>query len=396
MVDDILAVTNCSPQSTQVNNVVNTFMELEKLKLSETKCHKLHIGGERRTCPDLKVHGRTLGESSVETYLGDKLHNSGKNQTNLDSRLAKGHGKVRTIMAIIKDTPLGWWRIKAGLRLRNAMLINGMLFNSESWHGITLKDIEKFEKIDDSLLRALTDSHSKIPIPALYMDLGVVPLRFILAARRILYLHTILTRDLSEITKKIYLAQQQDPLEGDFYKLVMNDIEMIELKMNEDDISKVTKASLMKRVKVKYKEAAYKYLTTQKASKRKMDHMKYTHLETQPYMCSPIFLREDSSMLLRLRTRTVRGIRTDFGDMYIEKSCPLTGCTETYDSLPHVLVCSALQTKQNEIQDMHYMDVFSDNVHVQKSITATFTRLLQRREDLLESTPDASTSGPMH
>ena len=54
-------------------------------------------------------------------------------------------------------------------------------------------------------------------------------------------------------------------------------------------------------------------MTAQKASKRKIDHMKYTHLETQPYMCS--LLREDSSMLLSLRTRNVRGIRTDFGDM---------------------------------------------------------------------------------
>ena len=48
MVDDILAVQKCSPQSVQVNTVVNTFMELEKLTLSKTKCHNLHIGKKQK------------------------------------------------------------------------------------------------------------------------------------------------------------------------------------------------------------------------------------------------------------------------------------------------------------------------------------------------------------
>ena len=43
MVDDVLAVQKCSPQSVQVNIVVNTFMELIKLTLSKSKCHNIHM-----------------------------------------------------------------------------------------------------------------------------------------------------------------------------------------------------------------------------------------------------------------------------------------------------------------------------------------------------------------
>ena len=108
---------------------------------------------------------------------------------------------MNTILAMVKEAPLGWRKIRAGLELRKAMLVNNMLFNSESWHGLGHTDIAAFKKVDLALLRGLTNGHSKIPIPALYLDLGVQPLRFTLAARRILYLHTILNRGENELTK---------------------------------------------------------------------------------------------------------------------------------------------------------------------------------------------------
>ena len=51
MVDDILAIQKCSPQSVQLNSVIRTFMELEKLTLSKTKCHKIHTRQSNRNCP---------------------------------------------------------------------------------------------------------------------------------------------------------------------------------------------------------------------------------------------------------------------------------------------------------------------------------------------------------
>ena len=100
MVDDVLGVQKCSPQSTQLNTAVNSFMNLEKLKLSKNKCHKIHIGKEDRNCPDLQVHGETMHESSAEKYLGDIFHKSGKNGENIKTRIAKGYVRVNTILAI--------------------------------------------------------------------------------------------------------------------------------------------------------------------------------------------------------------------------------------------------------------------------------------------------------
>ena len=99
MVDDVLGVQKCSPQSLHLNRTVNSFMDLEKLKLSKKKCHKIHIGPQDRNCPDLKVHGKMMHKSSAEKYLGNIFNKSGKNKENIETRVAKGYQRVNTIFS---------------------------------------------------------------------------------------------------------------------------------------------------------------------------------------------------------------------------------------------------------------------------------------------------------
>ena len=74
--------------------------------------------------------------------------------------------------------------MEAGLRLRQAMLINGILYNSEAWHNVNDKDVNILEKVDEALLRGLLQAHPKIPLEALYLETKCIPIRYILASRR--------------------------------------------------------------------------------------------------------------------------------------------------------------------------------------------------------------------
>ena len=60
-----------------------------------------------------------------------------------------------------------------------------MLTNVESWFGLTDKEVETLEKLDEQLMRRIMSAHSKTSIPALYLELGCVPIRFIIMQRRI-------------------------------------------------------------------------------------------------------------------------------------------------------------------------------------------------------------------
>ena len=67
MVDDVLGIQKCSAKSRRLNNVINTFIELEKLTLSQKKCHIVHVGKNLQNCPDLKVHGKKMKNTKQET-----------------------------------------------------------------------------------------------------------------------------------------------------------------------------------------------------------------------------------------------------------------------------------------------------------------------------------------
>ena len=140
-----------------------------------------------------------MGESKAEKYLGDIIHNSGSIKPSLARRLSRGWGKVSEILAIIKEAALGLYKIMSGFVLRKAMLLNTMLVNSEAWHSFDQNQVKALEKIDEALIRGIVQGHSKIPVPALYLETGQVPVRFILACRRILYLQTIVKRNPEEL-----------------------------------------------------------------------------------------------------------------------------------------------------------------------------------------------------
>ena len=49
-------------------------------------------------------------------------------------------------MSIINEIPLGKYNVDVAVTLREAMLINGILFKSEAWQGVTAAQIVKLEK----------------------------------------------------------------------------------------------------------------------------------------------------------------------------------------------------------------------------------------------------------
>ena len=277
------------------------------------------------------------------------------------------------------------------------MLLNGTLFNSEAWQGISQAEIDMLEKVDEDLMRGLLQAHSKIPTEALFLEIGTIPIRYTLKSRRLSYLHTILSKDSDELIKEVYEAQKNDPIKGDFYQLIMEDFNEVGLSLTETEITSMKKEHYQKNVKVKVRQAALRYLKENQQRHSKVRDIKYPKFELSQYMESPLFDSRNIQTLLALRTRTVRGIRNDFSGMYDDLTCPL-GCGDQ-DTLPNILTCSVLKDKlkTDTVATNHisYDDIFSSNDGKQKQVTELYSHLLGIREELLKSQPVALT-GPVH
>ena len=96
--------------------------------------------------------------------------------------------------------------------LREAMFMNGILYNSESCHGITKTHTEELALVDKNLMRFILSAHAKTPIEFLYFESGAKHVNFVVSSRRINHLAEILTKKDHELVKRVFGAQQRNPL----------------------------------------------------------------------------------------------------------------------------------------------------------------------------------------
>ena len=98
MVDDVLCVARCLSEAVKCNATINSFMELNKLKLAEKKCSKIHIGKKCDKCPEYRVHEEALKESHSEKYLGDSITEKGSLDETIKERKLKGYSYIKAML----------------------------------------------------------------------------------------------------------------------------------------------------------------------------------------------------------------------------------------------------------------------------------------------------------
>ena len=93
---------------------------------------------------------------------------------------------------------------------REAIFRNGILTNYEIWYGFNTKEIQKFEELDRILIRKVLQVPFSTPQESFYLELGILPIGVIVKARRINYLHYLITRKETEIVLSIlYYSMEQ-------------------------------------------------------------------------------------------------------------------------------------------------------------------------------------------
>ena len=131
MVDDIIAASKCGNQVVETKSVVNIFLKMKKLELSESKCSRIHIGKSKcKLCPKIYANKEQTIDSEKEKYLGGFLTTSTNPKATNQDRKTRGYGKLSEMRAILQDIPLSVRRYEIGLTLRQAWFLNGSLYNS--------------------------------------------------------------------------------------------------------------------------------------------------------------------------------------------------------------------------------------------------------------------------
>ena len=168
---------------------------------------------------------------------------------------------------MLEIMPGGKFHFQIAIILRNSILLSSILSSSEVWYGITQHEFEQLEQVDEMWMRNLMNCSSTVPKDLLYLELAVLPIRFIIQTRRLLYLHHILQQKEDSLLYRFFMAQLKNPTQKDWVSQVLEDMENLSIHLEIEDIKNMKKPCFKKIVKEAVRKEAFLYLIGRKESR---------------------------------------------------------------------------------------------------------------------------------
>ena len=384
MVDDTLIVSDCGPNSTMATAHHNSQTNIKKLVFGEDKCVKMHVGKKTMICPQnvidtWGVESKTDGAKTILDlvdvekdphimemeddwkYLGDILSSDGKNDLNIKERVGKGLGTVKQITQMLSDLCLGPYHYEASAVLRSSLLLSSLISNSESWVGLTKKQISDLESVDEELLRNIFSAHSKTPLELLYLETGSIPIRFILMSRRLNFLWYLLNQTENSLLSNFFNAQCEDPTRGDWVSQARSDLIRLNMDVSFSEIKAFSKEDFKELVRKHVRATAFEELKERQKTHSKSRKLEYNELKMQSYLCANSGMtKKEMTFAFSARAQMLE-VKHNFKLGKSNLSCSL-GCDSLEDQ-EHILRCPVLR-ENDESEKINYTDIYSQDLKV--------------------------------
>ena len=380
MVDDIAILAICNSLTALESSVkTDTFIQRKKLEgqTGEGKCQWVHKGSKDCRSKYI-VNNQEITQAEAYKYLGDQV--ADKWEPLYTKRMEKAQGYSIMCLGMSSELSLGYQMYSVAKLLRMSIFLNGTLTNMETWPNCNTHRIESFERIEQSFIRKLLQAHSKTPIECLYLELGILPFRFHLMMRRIMYLNTILNRDDDEITKKVVQCEKEMDIDGSFYTQTKTDMEY--LSISEEIVKTTNKHKLKDDLIRKAKAKAFEYLIEKAKKHSKVNDQVYTSCDGCTHYNDSRFTPDLINILFRFRSRTFL-VKNNFRNNYRNSNilCPL--CHQDDDTQEHLFECRNITNQYGKQCTSQYTDIYSNDIDTLLSVAIELKNLTNIREKLL-------------
>jgi hypothetical protein len=189
--------------------------------------------------------------------------------SSIESRTDKAYGNIDKIISTLQARPLGRHFFKAFKLMREGILLGGLLTNSETWINISKKNIELLEKPDIILQRKALAANGHPSKAFTMLELGIVPIRFILMKKQMLFLLYILKENKESMIYQVFEALNNESRKGDFVNLTNQDRKDLDITLLNSEIEGLSYLMWKNIINKKIKIAALSYLSEENSKKRK-------------------------------------------------------------------------------------------------------------------------------
>ena len=256
-VDDVFGVSKCGIRAIELNAFITSQIEMKRLNFNvgtttkKSKCKQLHVGKYSKDCCQLEARDRPLDQVTEVDYLGDIISFDAKNSKNIKDRVSKGMGIIGDIFSILETICFGPHYFEIALLLREALLINGTIYNSAAWYNLTPKDIRDIEQIDRVFFSRLFSTPKSTPFEAIFLECGVMNIGMYIKCRRVIYFHNLINRPRSQIIYSFLMSQYSEPIKGDWVIQVTNDFADLNISQDFEFLQSTSSSAFKNLVKRK-------------------------------------------------------------------------------------------------------------------------------------------------
>ena len=159
---------------------------------------------------------------------------------------------------MLDKIPGGSYHFETSVILRNALLISSMILNSEVWYGLTKKDTDMLEQVDEMWMSNLFECSRNVPRDLLYLEFGIVPISYLIKARKQMYLHHILQQEEDSLLQRFFTALMKFPVKNDWISQVLE--EELDIDNSLIEIQSMTKSKFKALVQERIKQKAFEHL----------------------------------------------------------------------------------------------------------------------------------------
>ena len=195
-----------------------------------------------------------------------------------------------------------------------------------------------------------------------------------------MYYWTLLNKSETELAKQVFQIQNKFSVKDDWVKQVKEDLDELEIKLTENEISKMKYEAFKKVVKSKLNEKFFEYLISLKLIHTKTQNL--SSYKLQAYLESENLTYKQKQLLFSLRTRSIN-VKTNYKNKYRHSNLLCTLCDDKLvESESHLLECKSTRTQLGNIGDARYEDIFSPEISRQEKITKIFEKVVKLRQML--------------
>ena len=279
-VDDLADQNRDKHSALASNAVLEAIQHEERSTFSAEKCELLKIYSKDGTC--LKVNGRSMKQVDVACYLGDYFNRQGNNLDLCKERIIKAKGTIIELCSLCKGISMGNKQIESMWLLYKTVFIPRLIYNCETLSNLTPKDYLTLQTSQLTYLRNVLEVSKATSIPAMYLELGILPVRYEIKMRQLLFLERILDKKHDDPCLLTYNEMLKFENETNWENNVLGLRRDYNLPLNDDNIKKMSVSHWKYFVKCAIFKEALLQLQVELSSNIKTNHISYQHFFLKP------------------------------------------------------------------------------------------------------------------